>query len=551
MPKKKKIFTWLMLTLLVASVVTPLSLWRMDTVKAYDPQSIGDFTYVKQITIDNTKVDAWLHDFPVYVYNSSNELKDTSNGGSIRPDGYDIAFFSSDNQTQFAHEIELYDGVNGVLHAWVNVTDISPSTDTIFYMYYGDEDASDNSNRPGVWDGHYKAVYHLDSNGTGPVNDSTANGNNFPIPTNPDNRTHEERTVAKVGGACQFFDGHDYLNSSNPFTLGTAVSEYSIHYWFRTNSTANYQGAHILIFNDTFAGADGYTLQLATVDDDYRYVHRTKSNGYQATGPAFSSTGTWYFGRVDCQSSTTSVQYLDKTYKAKFTSTTFRAWDQYNLSLGMLAYGAEATPYYQLTGYLDEVRFSDICRNDSYANATYENQADVEAFLTFGAQGDNPQADNPSVYTIVGLYQGQVTFEGTVGTTQWCNATGDTNETLEMNMSINITQNVSEIRIWVGDLNNSNAWINASNMSIQFSSDNSTWGTNTRAFTDGGSNVTINNSVWTTDNGCYGTNPFSDGPLNNTNTSIFARFKLNIPAETGAHIYYNAENWAIYIGGYD
>src|SRR6185436_8701426 len=95
--------------------------------------------------------------------------------------GNDILFTDGDGVTKLAHEIEKYSSVNGNLVAWVQVSAVSPTTDTVLYLYYGNAAAADQQNRTGVWDPNYKGVWHLPSGGTLSVGDSTANGNNATI----------------------------------------------------------------------------------------------------------------------------------------------------------------------------------------------------------------------------------------------------------------------------------------------------------------------------------------------------------------------------------
>lgn len=71
--------------------------------------------------------------------------------------------------------------------------------------------------------------------------------------------------------------------------------------------------------------------------------------------------------------------------------------------------------------------------------------------------------------------------------------------------------------------------VNASNISVQFSGDNISWGINTRSFDDGGSEIFVNQSLWINANGCYGINPWG-APLSGVTAYMYARFKLNLPS---------------------
>ena len=544
--RKKTLLVIGILALMIVSL-TPTNVFKVG-VQAYETQSVTDFTHVRQITINHNYVNAWLHDFPVYVYNVSDDLKDTDTGGNIRPDGYDIAFYSSDNNTQYAHEIEYYDGTTGTLCAWVNVTDISPSADTIFYMYYGDADSSNQENVFGTWDGNYIAVWHMKDNATDGILDSSQHFNN--LSKNADNNSYQELTNAHVG-YCQLFNGASSANlSGGPFTHG-AVHPYSFMVWSRVNGTGTYQN---MLFKELFLGNTTNSIEVLHSTDDpnkYKYAHRTSGDGWQVAEYNLGTTDVWFFNWAYMTGGTDAYLFRNiSNLEASMTSTTFKYFCG-DFQVG----GAWATAgywSYPFTGYVDEFWISQVTRNGSYYGAIYNNTNSPELFLTFGTGGLNPQ-DTSSEYQILGLPGTSITWAGTTGTTVWCNNSGDTYETLELNMSVNYSQNISEVRVWVGDINNSDSWANASNISVQFSSNNYTWGNatgNTTAFTDGGSNVSVNDTFWTEANGCYGPDPFADGPINRTNASIFMRFKLTIPSEAGAHMHYNAIAWKIYIGEY-
>lgn len=156
----------------------------------------------------------------------------------------------------------------------------------------------------------------------------------------------------------------------------------------------------------------------------------------------------------------------------------------------------------------------------------------------------------PSNYTIKGIYSNKIDWAGLNGTNVWSNSSGDHYETMEINMSVNASQNVTTINVWVADLriNATANYIRGGNISMQVSSDNITWGSNVRAFTNLGSNLTINKTLWTTGNGCYGTNPFNGAGITDRNTSIYVRFRLTIPNTATTGIYYYQTLWKVYIG---
>jgi len=120
--------------------------------------------YRKKITVDYTKVASNLSSFPLLIDTTS----DSNLASSALSSGYDILFTSSDGQTKLSHQVEKYTSSSGNLIAWVK-TNLSSSSNTILYMYYGNSTASDQSDTANVWDSNYKLVQHLDEDPSGPA----------------------------------------------------------------------------------------------------------------------------------------------------------------------------------------------------------------------------------------------------------------------------------------------------------------------------------------------------------------------------------------------
>ncbi len=103
-----------------------------------------DWTYRKQITIPYSKVNGPLTNFPVLI-----DITDSDLAAHAQGDGDDIVF-TTDETHKLNHEIEYY--ASGHLVAWVNVSSLSSTQDTILFMYYGKADAVNQENPAGVWD---------------------------------------------------------------------------------------------------------------------------------------------------------------------------------------------------------------------------------------------------------------------------------------------------------------------------------------------------------------------------------------------------------------
>jgi hypothetical protein len=175
------------------------------------------WNYSKPITINHLQVHAALSNFPVLINITDTDLKDNA-----QADGDDIAFVSSNNATQYNHEIEKYTSGTGKLVAWVNVTSLSNTTDTIIWMYYGNGGCSSQQHATATWHTNYMAVYHMGySSG---IQDSTANNRDATRSGNTATQTD------KFFGDCQLFTG-DWSGSSSTYITTDGA-------WFDTADTS-------------------------------------------------------------------------------------------------------------------------------------------------------------------------------------------------------------------------------------------------------------------------------------------------------------------------
>ena len=136
----------------------------------------------KRITIDATEVSGSsdINNFPMLVSFTDSDLATVPNGGDVtNANGYDIAFTEGDGTTVLNHEILGYTATNGTYLTFVNVTSISPVSDTDVWMYYGNSAVSVDPSTTATWDADYEAVLHLQEVGNGSdgeFKDATANG---------------------------------------------------------------------------------------------------------------------------------------------------------------------------------------------------------------------------------------------------------------------------------------------------------------------------------------------------------------------------------------
>jgi len=363
--------------------------WRMYKFTTYQPGAWwdSDWLYRKPITIDSSKVAANLTDFPVLI-----DLTDADLASKAQDDGEDIAFTDYDS-VKLDHEIELFDGTTGSLAAWVRIPELSSTTDTTIYMYYGNVAASNQENASGVWDSNFLAVHHL-SETAGTHYDSTSNDNDG-TPYGSLN----QNAVGKINGA-DYFDGvDDYVILPQAFINET---EFTLEAWFYSDGTmpnpqyivsqwtavpADY-GAHLNIYQNA-------SLQLLV---------NTHRSGVTV------SLGRWYYvaGTFD---GTKAYIYLDGLSRTSFDANL--TWPMENLFIG-----DRSDHQRKFHGLIDEVRVSDTPRSSEWIITCYNNQYDSNSFYTIGTEESGTPPEAPYVHdpypadseTNVSVYLSELNF---------------------------------------------------------------------------------------------------------------------------------------------
>ena len=127
---------------------------------------VSDFASRLKIHVNASEVygDSDLTNFPVLVQFTHPDLRTTSDGGFVtNTNGYDIVLTASDGVTILNHQIENYSSntSEGILTFWVRFPVLSTTTDTEFYIYFGNSLITSNPSTTSVWDSNYKMVLHL------------------------------------------------------------------------------------------------------------------------------------------------------------------------------------------------------------------------------------------------------------------------------------------------------------------------------------------------------------------------------------------------------
>ena len=333
-----------------------------------DPWWDSSWNYRKDIFIDASQVGAGLNNFPVYVNISDSDLV-----GDVQNDIGDIVFVDTTNTTKFNHEIEYY-SVGGTVEAriWVNVTSINSGSNTHFNMYYGNLGCANQDNPTGVWDSNYLFVYHMNQSSGAQVWDSTANTDhgtyNGSLPT---------QILGIVGYGQSLDNDNDWVHNLMPpaYTHEDGTQEL----WINVNVTG---GVDTLI-HDYLSDLNYVKVELRGDLDEDRWDFRGHYLGADQwnDGEQTDATYTWQSTGQHWADGDEAALWRDGDNVRIDASVDTSSFTTSNLFIGALNNGDN-----DYAGVIDEFRYSDIKRNDSWMAASYNTIVNHSTFISFGSE---------------------------------------------------------------------------------------------------------------------------------------------------------------------
>jgi len=343
----------------------------------------SDWLYRKKITINHTKVDDNLTDFPILISTTSNDF-----ASKAQSDCDDILFTQSDGKTKIPHEIEYYASSTGQLVAWVK-TNLSSTTDTELYIYYGNSAASNQQETTSVWDDNYIGVYHLNEP-SGIIYDSTQYSNNG---TTSGGTTYE--TTGQIATALEFSGGTGKIDLGNPSEFDNAII--TVESWINTDHNYTADGRIVTIGT---GATNLWALSInATVPSNYAIMTNTTASHATARTNSTVNNGAWHY-IVGIRNPESIYMNGDLQSSTLTDSWSFDA----NAKIG-----TRGTSHY-FYGIIDEVRISNINRSAAWISTSYNTMNSPYTFMTFGNEenlGTEESGINGINYGI--LYPGEGT----------------------------------------------------------------------------------------------------------------------------------------------
>jgi len=331
----------------------------------------NNWNYCRKIKINSSQVDEALTNFPVLLYLNSSRI----NWTNVQDNLDDLRFIADDNSTELKYEIENYT-INNEAWIWVKIPSVANTSDTVFFMYYGNAGASSSEDATNVWDSNFTMVHHMDNYNTTHIADSTSNdydgtkkGTNEPI----------EISNGKIDSAQNFDGSDDYVNGSITFDLD--ATNITIEAWvYFADFDAGHENPRVIEISD----AD-YSVQIIRDSTSSKWVtkHSKWQTGIIGTEWSVPSNGTWYYVAAvfDTSANTTSF-YVDSTSQSGGANNNIGLGNETNKFYLGTRSDFVGTAF--LKGYIDEVRLSNTARSAAWIKASY--YSGMGTLLTFGSE---------------------------------------------------------------------------------------------------------------------------------------------------------------------
>ncbi len=414
----------------------------------------GNWLYRKKFTVQHSKVNGDLSDFPVYL--KLNDFGD-SFFNTVKNDGSDIVITSSDKITKLARELEFINTTANTGALWFKAGNLYNTSNTDFYMYYGFASAAE-TNSTSTWKSSYKVVSHLHetptaSNTDTEFQDSTSNNNDA---KSLGTMGSGDRIAGQIGNGTDLDGTDDYLDFGN-ITSISKVNGFTLSAWIKPSGTSGY----LPIF------AKGTTSVISLMHDGTNWRGTSGSNGSDTlyhTKNLARNTNWIYSVMVFDYDISGGGNNRFKIYVNGdlLTSMTYAKIKKKSGGNGASLFAGRQNssiyPYYS-NGDLDELRVSNSAHTAPWIKTEYLNQFSPSTFYTVGSQ-ESSDSTNPTA-------------------SSFSPADNSTNVAIDANLIISFSENVDT---------------QTGNLVIKKSSDNSTFQTIsiTSATGNGTSSLTFN-----------------------------------------------------------
>jgi hypothetical protein len=403
-----RIIPFALIFAMVLSLVVIAQLQKPQTAHAAWYNSGGTYwNYRSTITIDHTKVGSGgVTNYPVLLTEANMPAGLWTNAKS---DGSDLRMTASDGTTEINFEKVIFTPATPKMELWFLASSLSSSTDTTFYLYYGNAGASAKATSwgQGVWSaGSFIGVWHKNNATTTTIADSTSNAN-----TGTKKGVGEPvEATGQIGKAQSYDGGNDYVSMGNKAVLKPSFP-FTVSTWVRFNSLPAAPPTVIIGSPDIgFSGV--YAGYQVTVDSAGKISSQIGNNNGVPCNPdarrtaitnnSVISAGNWYnvavvFNTINDQRIYVNGTQQNTTFSGTAVSLVYGSTN--DLRFGEWVNKGCVTADVYLGGQIDEVNISSTARTTADALTEYANQLTPSTFYSAGAaqQRDSIAPSNPTV----------------------------------------------------------------------------------------------------------------------------------------------------------
>lgn len=347
-----------------------------------------EWQYRKTITINSSQVPTSnLYDFPVYI-----NLADLGSDffSHVKTDGGDIVITTNDGTTKLERELVEIDTVNETGELWFRANTVNHSSDTKFYIYYGNSAAAETNSQE-AWNSNYVMVKHfnedpsIDSDGscggsTFETCDSTQYANDGDM---AGAMLSGQSVSGKMGNALDFDGNNDAISVTNKTSLNISEKAISLSAWIRPGTAT---ARTIFGKPHTSTHSDPYFKYALFYDgsSNARQIQFRIDSTIIRSGSGFTCPEDQWCNIVGVYTGTQMQVYVNGALAASTAKTTNIQTSDQDLKIGTTVVGTEA-----FEGEMDEVRINKNVLSASWIAAEYANQNSPSTFYSIGIEEPN------------------------------------------------------------------------------------------------------------------------------------------------------------------
>ncbi len=346
----------------------------------------SSWQFRQQITVPATRIDEALIDFPVYL-----DLADMGAGfwQSVQSLGGDIRITGSDGMQELSHELVNIDPIANTGQLHFKAGDLSASSDSAFYIYYGNSAVSARGideafGARSVWANGFVGVYHLEErpdadDGCG-VNKACNAVSTLHLGDIGDNMNLDQQVAGHLGGSLEFDGSQDFVDMPSLSQTGFPQEQgtLSILFKFDCNVASGNESQLFDRYNPTRAHFFMRCNQ-DQVNKNFQMASTIGIEGYNFGESMVVSDTSW--NQMTVRYDTVNERMaLFQDGQMVDVERSVPGW----LPTGQV-FVLGGTTNGSPIGQIDETRMSDVVRSDAWIRAEFSNLSNSSSFYTIAS----------------------------------------------------------------------------------------------------------------------------------------------------------------------